>query len=139
MMFLLALEGVRTVDFDGCAFGLRPPGWSASHGDVRIQNPTRIVTNIPHLEIMRRKCSSIGPHKHERAIAWHDREGASHTKHSGAYPVSQNQMYARALVTAWKEGFAPKKHALPYVPLERLQSNVGVEPKVLFPKVPAVT
>ena len=133
VLFLASLHGIRLIDFDGCAFGLRPPGWTASHGDVRMQNPSRVLTNMPHLESLRKKCAQAGPHKHERAIAWHDRKGPSHAAHSGAYPVAWNQVYARSTVTAWKEGYRPPSQPLPYVPLEALRRNVGMTALDLFP------
>ena len=136
-VFLLSLAGIRLVDYDGCAFGLRPPGWTPSHGDVRIQNPSKLMTNVPHYECLRKKCAMAGPHKHERVIPWNDREKAvgqpSLTKHTSAYPTGFNQLYARCTVSAWKQDFKPLLHALPYVPLEVLQANIGATPEVLFP------
>ena len=84
--FLMNLCDVRVIEYDGCAHGLRPPGWTSSQGDVRIQNPSVLVTNNPYFEIVRKKCSAVGPHKHESVIAWHDRKGPSHTKFTGRYP-----------------------------------------------------
>jgi len=133
VLFLMSLAGIRVIDLDGCAFGLRPPNWNVSSGDVRIQNPSKLITNLPHFEVLRKKCASAGPHKHERAIPWHDRAGPSHSSHTSVYPQAFTTAYARAAVTAWKEGFEPIKHALPYAPLEEIESNVGMHPRILFP------
>ena len=105
---------------------------------MRIQNPSKLLTNFPHLEVLRKKCAVCGPHKHERAIAWHDRDGPSYTNHTSAYPPAFNTTYARAAVSGWKDGFEPSKHALPYVPLEKLQENVGILSELLFPGLKVV-
>ena len=130
--FVLELAGVRLIDYDGCAHGLRPPGWNSSQGDIRLQNPSVLVTNCPYFEVICRKCASVGSHKHESSIAWHDRAGGSHLKYMGRYPQGLCVCYSRASVTAWKEKFQPVKHDIPYVPLETLEANVGVTPDELF-------
>ena len=132
LKFIESLAGVRRIEYDGCAYGLRPPGWTAAQSDARIQNPSVIITNCPHFEALHKKCGSVGPHKHESAIAWHDREGGSYLKHTGEYPPQLCVSYARCSVTAWRQKFVPPKHVLPNVTLAKLESNVGVTPEELF-------
>ena len=42
-------------------------------------------------------------------------------------------MYARASVSAWKEGYSPEAVELPYVPLEKLEGDVAISAAELFP------
>ena len=129
MIFLLSLPAVYIVDYDSCAWGLRPTDWSPLDGDVRIQKAERLITTNPYHEIVRRRCSEVGPHQHQ-PLEGNDAFGNKRTTEAGKYLVSWCRALAHATRRAWLAGAKPaaaefRNTTLPYVPLKLFLENVG--------------
>ena len=70
---LLKYDGVRMVMFDTCMFGLRLPEDIATGDDTRVLKPTVVVTNVPGLELLPRRCDK--KHRHRELIGSVRHEG----------------------------------------------------------------
>ena len=100
VLLILTLPGVFKVGYDPCAWGLRPSDWSPLDGDVRTYGPGIVVTNLPTMEVLRRRCVDADKHKHEVAIG-SSASGSPRTKDKAVFPTMWCQAYARAVRTAW--------------------------------------
>ena len=131
MQALALVTGVFFVDLDMCAFYKRPQFWTPADGDVRVQAPTRLVTNNPYLESLRRMCVDEERHKHAQAIGGIPGATKSNSEHKGQYSELFCRKYAIAIKTSYTQGFRPQAHKLepvsvidlskkPNLPTERL-------------------
>merc|ERR1711964_682822 len=68
VLFLLSLAGVYLIEFDACAYVKRPSEWRPGDGDVRVNGPSRLLTNNPYHESLRLKCGDVDKHKHAPTI-----------------------------------------------------------------------
>ena len=86
-------ERVIIVDFDQCEYGLKIPSTDGSEGLAK--KATRIMGNLPHLDILSRSCSRNHPHIQviggvRTASGWKRR-----SELAGAYPKALCSQYHR--------------------------------------------
>ena len=128
-LWLFALSGtVFILDYDGCAWGLRPADWIPAHGDIRAQKSSLLVTSNQYLSVIKRKCQDVSNHRHEPIIGA-DAQGQPRSKGASPYPVSFCQEYARA----WLQRAEPKIVKFNFPTLEFLLKNPLWSPADLGP------
>ena len=105
--FLWLATVVYTVNYDGCAFGLRPADWVPAAGDIRSQIASKLLTSNPFLQVLGVRCQDTAPHKHE-PILGSDPSGRPRSKAASAYTAAFCQEYASANRRAWLQRAEPK-------------------------------
>ena len=123
ILLFKAIEGVFTVQLDFCAWCMRPSDWLPSHGDVRVKRGVIILTNLPHLEALRKRCSDVVPHRHEPIIGT-DAAGNLRSDATKVYPQLFCRAYARAIRTAWLEKRKAQRHPTAYQKLTELRKLI---------------
>ena len=93
---LLEREDIFVVDFDQCAYCLRPPDAHCFDRDTRVLKRTRVVTNVPQLQRLRRCCDK--GHDHVATIGFCRDKAGRRVRRSTAAGV-----YPPALCRAWAE------------------------------------
>ncbi|CAE8584544.1 unnamed protein product [Polarella glacialis] len=106
-IWLMSSGFVLVIEYDGCAWGLRPHNWHPELGDIRVQKGSRLITSNPFLEVLRKRCADVESRKHDQLIG-HDAQGKSKTEASGQYDVAWAQSYALGVRKAWQQNSTPK-------------------------------
>ena len=96
MLWLAEQADVFFVRFDQCEFGLRPPDYDGFE-DVRTKKDTLVLTNVPRLRVLQRRCQKNHQHVHAFGVA-KTRNGCVHrSKAAGVYPQDLCIIWARAV------------------------------------------
>ncbi len=91
------LESTAELVLDGCAHGLRPPRWCAKDGDVGVKRPEMLLTNLPQLDCLCKRCAEGGSHRHSSAP-----DGDSSSVVSLHESLAWCVTYCQACVSAWE-------------------------------------
>ena len=96
--WLLSQHGsIHRVRFHQCMFFLRPPDYDGRK-DLRTRKDTVLVSNIPELSSLSRRCDNH--HHHIHAI------GTCHVQGRGVKRAAAAGCYPKALCTAWARAVA---------------------------------
>ena len=130
------------IEYEGCAWELRPVDWAPDQGDVRIRKASLIMTNQPELELLRRRCADAGPYVHVHSIG--DAHGPRVAHPSGAHSSPFAKVFAQVSHRTLLKGFLPEPVELP--PLQRqwlfddpMTDKKGLQVKVTAGDAPVMT
>ena len=121
MKYLSEMKGVIVKRIDKCTWGLRPEGWSPAHGDVRVKDSVKIVTNNPALVALEKHCVDCLSHEHQprQRKGW-DSESV--------HPECFAQVYSSSTRSAWLHERMPEKIVVPKISLQQLRDNIELDP-----------
>lgn len=108
MLWLLSLACMFSVEYEGCAWGLRPAGWRPEDGDVRVQKSSRLITTNPLHEQLRRRCGDVDSHSHE-ALMGSNQFGHARSRIAAAYEDNRCIAYVQGMLRAWRNRWTPGK------------------------------